>query len=290
MVAHIGYPGAADHYLSQQQSRGGEELDGRWYNPHGLFDLEDDQVPDPDIFARMYMGLAPVTHAHHYGVWPDEAFLLKPEIRNTERALPGIDISFSADKSISVLWAIADKELRGRIEQVQHMATRIALQEIFTRECSYGKVETDRRLIRVVPGQFMGVIFQHGTKPIDDRMHRSIVPEDHEVLVEHDDRRSTAPLASEDSTALDPPNLHTHALIFNLVYCEEAEAWLPLHKDPFDEWQRAAGACYRAYLLSYFHHDLGIAMERYGEANALVRVKHIPKELEERWAGPRGVI
>ncbi len=97
-----------------------------WFNPKGLFGLEDGGKVDGGDFHRLYHGFA-----------PDGSGKLTRNAGSEKRS-PGLDMTFSADKSVSALWAIADPDLRARIEQAHNDAARVALDEtVFRpRRCS----------------------------------------------------------------------------------------------------------------------------------------------------------
>ena len=103
---------SAAYYLESQRSfrhpneyyTAGEEPDGVWFNPNGLFGLVDGGKVDSSDFHRLYHGFAP----NGGGKLTRNA--------GSERRSAGLDLTFSADKSVSALWAIADPELRSKIE------------------------------------------------------------------------------------------------------------------------------------------------------------------------------
>ena len=70
----------------------GEEPDGVWFNPHALFGLTDSGKIDSSDFHRLYNGFAPNTG----GKLTQNA--------GSERRSAGLDMTFSADKSVSALW------------------------------------------------------------------------------------------------------------------------------------------------------------------------------------------
>ncbi|MCY4582747.1 MAG: relaxase domain-containing protein, partial [Chloroflexi bacterium] len=164
-------------------------------------------------------------------------------------------MTFSADKSVSALWAIADDRLRTSIEEAHNNAARMALKEIFLKECSYTRTREGgaKGDIRVLPAHMLGAMFQHGTSRADD------------------------------------PQLHTHCVIFNAVQTETDGKWRALHQKPMYLWIKAAGACYRSYLASHLA-ELGIQIERYGKDNAYVRITNIPEDLEKTWSKRRSNI
>ena len=110
MVATIGQMASAEYYLESQRSyrhpneyyTAGEEPDGTWFNPNGLFGVKDGAKVDTGEFQRLYNGFA-----------PDGAGKLVQRAGNPSRS-PGVDMTFSVDKSISALWAIAEPEMRVR--------------------------------------------------------------------------------------------------------------------------------------------------------------------------------
>ena len=50
-------------------------------------------------------------------------------------------MTFSVDKSVSALWAIAEPEMRQEIEATATTAARAALEDTVLRYCSYTRVQ-----------------------------------------------------------------------------------------------------------------------------------------------------
>ena len=245
MVATMSQAASSAYYLHSQRSfrhpteyyTAGEEPDGVWFNPNDLLGLTDADKIDSKHFHRLYNGFDPETG--------DKL------TRNagSDKRSAGLDITFSPDKSVSALWAIADKPLRSKIEEAHNAASRMALQQIFLKECSYtrtrvGGVGGD---IHVIPAKMLGAMFQHGTSRAGD------------------------------------PQLHTHCVLFNAVETDQDGVWRALHQKPLYLWIKAAGACYRSHLASNLA-ELGIKMERHGKDNAFVRIQNMPKDLEQEWS------
>ena len=235
------------YYLESQRSfrhpteyyTAGEEPDGVWFNPNSLLGLNDTKKIDSAAFHRLYNGFDPETGQK------------LTQNAGKERRSPGLDITFSADKSVSALWAIADPDLRTRLEEAHNAAARSALQEVFVKECSYTRTRdggsSTEGTIHVIPAKMLGAMFQHGTSRTND------------------------------------PQLHTHCVIFNAVQTESDGKWRALHQKPLYLWIKAAGACYRSYLASNLA-ELGINVERHGKDNAYVRIKSMPEDLEKLWS------
>ena len=245
MVGTMSQAASAAYYLHSQRSfrhpteyyTAGEEPDGVWFNPNDLLGLTDAKNIDNRSFHRLYNGFDPETGDK----------LTKNA--GSDKRSAGLDITFSADKSVSALWAIADTPLRTKLEEAHNTASRMALQQIFLKECSYtrtrvGGADGD---IQVIPAKMLGAIFQHGTSRAGD------------------------------------PHLHTHCVLFNAVQTDQDGVWRALHQKPLYLWIKAAGACYRAYLASNLA-ELGIKMERYGKENVYVRIQNMPQDLQQEWS------
>ena len=133
MVATIGQMASAEYYLESQRSfrhpneyyTAGEEPDGTWFNPAGLFGLEDGGRWTPASSS-----------ASTTASLPDGSGKLVQRAGNPERS-PGVDMTFSVDKSVSALWAFAEPEMRERIEAMAVAAARAALEDTVLKYCSY---------------------------------------------------------------------------------------------------------------------------------------------------------
>ena len=216
---------------------GGEEPDGRWWNPHGLFDLQDEATIEIAGFRRLYQGFS-----------PDGSEWLTRNAGSPDRSA-GLDVVFSADKTVSVLWLMSDPELRESIERVHHRAVRDALAHVYDGNCAYTRRGLNGK--EVVPAQILGATFQHG------------------------------------ATRENEPQLHTHSVIFNAALAEDDGKWRALHQKPFHYWIKAAGAVYRNALAFGLRRELGVEIERHGEREEFVRVAGVPEELCEDWSTRR---
>ena len=188
---------------------------GTWFNPNGLFGLKDGAKVDTGEFQRLYNGFA-----------PDGSGKLVQRAGSDKRS-PGVDMTFSVDKSVSSLWAIAEPEMRAQIESMAVSAARAALKDTVLRYCSYTRV-SENGATRPVPADLMGATFVHGTSREND------------------------------------PQLHVHSAIFNLARTHEDGKWRAYHQYPVYSWKKAAGAVFRAYFAWELQNRLGARMERYG--------------------------
>ena len=250
MVATLAQAASAAYYLESQRSfrhpneyyTAGEEPDGVWFNPEDLFGLEDGGKVDSADFHRLYHGFA-----------PDGSGKLTRNAGSEKRS-PGLDMTFSADKSISALWAIADPELRGGIEQAHNAAARVALEETVFRHCAWTRIRDRDGQIQVLPADIAVAMFQHGTSRDND------------------------------------PQLHTHCVIFNAARTHEDGKWRAMHQHPVYGWVKAAGAVYRNTLAWNLQQSLGLPMERYGQDGEFSRIKGVPEDLAAHWSKRRAAI
>ena len=250
MVATLAQAASAAYYLESQRSfrhpneyyTAGEEPDGVWFNPKGLFGLQDGGKVDSADFHRLYHGFA-----------PDGSGKLTRNAGSEKRS-PGLDMTFSADKSVSALWAIADPELRAGIEQAHNDAARVAMEETVFRHCGFTRIRNREGQIEVLPADVAVAMFQHGTSRDND------------------------------------PQLHTHCVIFNAARTHDDGKWRALHQHPVYGWVKAAGAVYRNTLAWNLQQQLGLPIEQYGRDGEFTRVGGVPEDLAAHWSKRRAAI
>ena len=250
MVATLAQAASAAYYLESQRSfrhpneyyTAGEEPDGVWFNPHALFGLTDSGKIDSSDFHRLYNGFAPNTGAK------------LTQNAGSERRSAGLDMTFSADKSISALWAVADPDLRSEIERAHNDAARVALEETVLRHCAYTRIRNRDGEIEVLPADIAAGMFQHGTSRDND------------------------------------PQLHTHCVIFNAARTHRDGKCRALHQHPVYTWMKAAGTVYRNTLAWSLQERLGIRMEQYGKDGEFTRVAGMPEDLIGHWSKRRAAI
>jgi conjugative relaxase-like TrwC/TraI family protein len=134
----------------------------------------------------------------------------------------GWDLTFSAPKSLSVLWARSTPELRQQIQQGQLKAVQSALKFLekhaaVTRRGHGGKIQ--EKVIGLV-----AALFEHSTSRAQD------------------------------------PQLHTHCLVANISPRFDG-TWGTLESRQLFLWQKAAGSIYRATLSNYLR-ELGFGIEQ----------------------------
>lgn len=118
----------------------------------------------------------------------------------------GWDLTFSAPKSVSVVWGLADKDIASRIEAAHAKAVSAAM--LFMQDKA-GFVRVGKEGAVNEPARLVAAMFQHGTSREGDMQ------------------------------------LHTHGFVFNQGLRENGE-WAALDSSGFYTWKMAAGAAYRA--------------------------------------------
>jgi conjugative relaxase-like TrwC/TraI family protein len=201
--------GRADYYLARGkveylQGEGGE---GRWYGKGCAALGLTGTVKEQDfrsLFAGFLRGEKLVKSA------------------GTEKHIPGKDACFSAPKSVSAWYAVADPKLRKAIESCQARAVRRGLDylEAEATVCRTGKAGRQRERAGMV-----AALWQHGTSRSED------------------------------------PELHHHATIFNVGVLGRGGTRTTVQELPFFH-KMAAGAVYRAELARLLEQKLGLTVRR----------------------------
>ena len=242
MIAAIAQAATADYYVMSQRSMrhpneyytGGAEPDGIWWNPAGLFGLENGNTISAKDFYRLYEGYSPET---------GDKLTQNAGKQNRSAAL---DLTFSADKSVSALWAIAGPELRADIERAHNDAARDALELTVGRYCATTRHGKNGK--EVVGADIMAGMWQHGESRAGD------------------------------------PHLHTHCTIMNIARSHKNGQFRALHQHPFYQWAKAAGTVYGSRFAWHLRTRLGIRMELHGENHQSFRIANMPKDLDTLWS------
>jgi len=177
---------AQDYYLD-----GGEPL-GKWWG-RGADKLKLSGTVERRDMERVFAGFT-----------PDGDPMVQNAGKKSHR--PGFDLTFSAPKSVSVLWSQADPEMRQKIQEAHHAAVLSAL-SYFQDEAAFsrrGKGGLER-----VAAAILVATFEHGT-----------------------------------SRALDP-QLHTHALVMNVAFGNDGRTGT-LDAQMLYRLKMTLGAIYRA--------------------------------------------
>ncbi|HXE54657.1 MAG TPA: MobF family relaxase, partial [Tepidisphaeraceae bacterium] len=134
---------------------------------------------------------------------------------------PGFDLTFSAPKTVSALWAISTPEVQGEIQTAQAAAVHAALDYL---ERTAAFTRTGKRGVHLHQAGITAALFEHGT-----------------------------------SRALDP-QLHTHALLMNVGVMADGRTRALVHTEFFAH-KMTAGAVYRVELAAQLERRLGLTIE-----------------------------
>lgn len=134
---------------------------------------------------------------------------------------PGWDLTFSAPKTVSILWARADEDTRHAIQSAQFKSVQAAVQ-FMERHAAFTRRGHDGLVQEAVMG-LVAATFEHSTSRAQD------------------------------------PQLHTHCLIANIAPRTDG-SWGTLDSHHLYQWKMAAGALYRAVLATQLR-ELGFNIE-----------------------------
>lgn len=235
---------------------GGVEPRGSWCAPAGDFGLVDGADVDDETFERLYSG-----------VGKDGKSLVSTRRGRPADRRPATDKTFSAPRSVSLVWAFGPHDVQQDIEAAQDRAVRAAL-AVLEREATFARRgHNGERIERVA---LSAALFRHGeSRP-----------------AEHDDGRKFG-----------DPNLHTHAVCLNISTRSDGSVGA-LHSIEQRNFKMTAGAVYHAALAAELQ-TLGFAIDRiayngvfeiHGVDDDLIayfsaRRKEIKTELEKLGAG-----
>jgi conjugative relaxase-like TrwC/TraI family protein len=156
---------------------------------------------------------------------------------STGEHVAGVDVTFSAPKSVSVLWALTDPTTRSAVEAAHDQAALVALRHI---ERNVPLVRRRLSAGEVVHEQAAGIIaarFRHHTSRLTDAQHaRGDVPD---------------------------PQLHDHVVIANMAKRGGDGKWVAIDSRELFRVAAEGGAVYRAELAARLQ-QLGYRITREG--------------------------
>jgi conjugative relaxase-like TrwC/TraI family protein len=159
-----------------------------------------------------------------HGFTPDKQYKLCQNAGSDRRY--GWDLTFSAPKSVSAVWARAENDLKSKIQQAHFKSTKAAI--AFIEEHAAVTRRSNLGLQREKVTGLVAATFEHATSRAQD------------------------------------PQLHTHCLIANAAPRKDG-SWGTIESRDLYLWHKAAGTLYRAELSSQLR-DLGFEIEKDGDA------------------------
>ncbi|SEI01661.1 conjugative relaxase domain-containing protein, TrwC/TraI family [Methylobacterium sp. 275MFSha3.1] len=235
MVASVAAGTSARYYLAEAEYYlGGREPAGCWLIVGPGLGLKAGSQVEPAPFERLHAALDD----------QGRPFLAKTG-RRDER-VGGYDVTFSAPKSVSLLWALADPEMRAAIEQAHEaaVASAIGLLDRNAAFCRRGKGGRIRERVNLTVA-----LFRHG---------------------------EARPAEHDDGLIFSDAALHHHACVLSLAQREDSTFGALDGKAVF-AWKMASGSVY--------HNELARELERLGFAievtgsNGLFEVDGVDREL-----------
>lgn len=209
MVATIAAGTQAAYYSKQSEYYlGGGEPAGRWITATNDFGATHGALVDNALFERLHAGLD-----------ADGQPLLSDKGDGVNR-VGGIDLTLSAPKSVSVMFALADPETRRAIEQAQHAACEATIAFLSRNAAFCRRGKNGLRLERV--SSLTVASYQHG---------------------------EARPVAHDDGRVFADPNLHSHQVILNCALREDGTVGALDARHLF-AYKMAAGAVYHLALSS----------------------------------------
>jgi conjugative relaxase-like TrwC/TraI family protein len=196
---------AANYY-----TEGGEPL-GRWYGD-GCKALHLSGNVQPKVLRRLFAGLSPDRKTR----------LVQEVVVEGRKRQSGWDLTFSAEKSVSVLWAVSNSEMRRKIEAAHERAVHRALDFI---QKEAGLTRRGKGSKRIEPASLVWAMFAHGTS------------------------RSNQ------------PQLHTHCLLLNLGIRADGTTGSIVTKEIF-RLKMIAGLIYRQEFGHLLTHELGLSLKQ----------------------------
>jgi conjugative relaxase-like TrwC/TraI family protein len=199
-IGRLGITGGADYYLDKVANNvddyylGRGEAPGQWIGS-GSTELGLSGQVGPDALRNLLAGMSP------------DGQSLGMRLRSDRR--PGYDLTFSAPKGVSLLWAFGPEAVRGAISDAHDSAVTAALNQLSTEACFARRGEGGHQLIEA--NGYLGAAFRHRTSRAGD------------------------------------PQLHTHVVVPNLVQGADGTWSAPDGRHLFT-WAKTAGTLYQSAL------------------------------------------
>jgi conjugative relaxase-like TrwC/TraI family protein len=150
---------------------------------------------------------------------------------------PGFDFTFSAPKSVSLLWALGPPEVARHVRDAHDAAVDAAIAVL---EDEASRARRGRGgLVQVDAEGFVAAAFRHRTSRAGD------------------------------------PQLHTHVLVANLAHVAGEDRWTALDARPLYAWAKSAGYLYEAQLRAELTRRLGVEWTQ--PVRGIAEIAGIPK-------------
>lgn len=248
MVCTVAGGTQANYYLNEQAKyyTGGTEPSGVWCLQEELFGLQNEDQVRANDFRFLHEGL------------DLDGKSLGQQRGALQKRVTGYDLTFSAPKSVSVLWALCSEEQRSAIEAAQEKAVRAALTMVSDHAAFARRGKGGAEL---EPVSLNAALFQHGESRAEKH---------------------------EDGTMRSDPQLHTHAVVLNIAKRADG-SWGAIDGRQLFHWKMAAGAYYRAALANELATRLRVEITEVDD-KGLFEVAGIPKGVRDTFSSRRASI
>ena len=209
------------------------EAPGRWHG-RGLEQLGLESgavVSEPQLEALFARGLHPATGGRLGRAWRTDG-------------VTGFDLTFSAPKSVSALWALGDRSSAAQVMAAHRAAVRASMHYLDT-HAALSRRGTDGTE-QVSSAGLAAAVFDHRSSRAGD------------------------------------PQLHTHALVLNKVRCDDGR-WRTLDATELFHHKKSAGMIYQAALRNEMHTRLGVTFHNVND-NGQADIAGVPDELLRLWS------
>ena len=199
-IGKLGVAGGADYYLGKVANNvddyylGRGEAPGQWVGQAATSLGLAGQV-DPESLRNLLAGMSAAGDALGLQVQPGRR--------------PGYDLTFSAPKGVSLLWAMGGHDVRDAISVAHDLSVESVIDQLSTEACFARRGHGGAELVEA--NGFIGAAFRHRTSRAGD------------------------------------PQLHTHVVVPNLVQGSDGRWSAPDGRHLF-VWQKAAGTMYQSAL------------------------------------------
>jgi conjugative relaxase-like TrwC/TraI family protein len=219
--------GASEYYA------GTGEAPGRWHG-RGLEQLgltAGARVSERELEALFARGLHPSAGTRLGRAWRSDG-------------VTGFDLTFSAPKSLSALWALGDRATAAEAVAAHRAAVRAGLAYL------------DRH----------SALSRRGTNGVEQVDSAGLV----------------AAVFDHRSSRAGDPQLHTHALVLNKVRCSDGR-WRTLDATELFHHKKSGGMIYQAALRNEMHQRLGVSFREVNE-NGQADIAGVNDELLTLWS------
>lgn len=220
MVATWSCAANSDYYTNQTEYYIDDGAPtGRWFCPSGQLGITDHATVSKNHFEQLFQCLDET----------GEPYLSNPR---SDR-IPAFDVTLSAPRSVSLLWAFSETDIRKAIEMAQDRAARATLQ-LLEKEAAFAR--RGRGGMHLEKVALSAACFVH---------------------------TESRPAQHADGSVFADPNLHTHCVILNLATRADKSNGA-IHSTILRNWKMAAGATYHQ-ALAHELQSIGFAIDRIGK-------------------------